>query len=230
MAKAYIVTGAGLSVESGIPTFRSGDSPIWENFKMEDVCNFGNWKVNYEMVHDFYNSRRMDLANAHPNAAHEAIAAWQKEFGVENVISITTNVDDLLERAGVQNTIHLHGELTKLYDTETEEVHEIGYTEYDKSCPEIKPAVIFFGEDAPEYANMENLIEQMTNEDVVIFIGMSFVVVPAMMCLPLDKTPMTVCVNPDYMSHYEHPFCVRIEKTATESVEELYSIIKERLK
>ncbi|MGL5306469.1 MAG: SIR2 family NAD-dependent protein deacylase [Aeromonas veronii] len=228
--KVYIITGAGLSAESGIPTFRSGDSAIWENYRLEDVCNFGNWKINYDLVHDFYNERRAALADVHPNAMHEAIAAWQKEFGAENVISITTNVDDLLERAGVQNTVHLHGKLTELFDTETEEVHEIGYTAYDKSCPEIKPAVIFFGEEAPEYKTMEKMIDEMTNEDVVIFIGMSFVVVPAMMCLPLDKTPKTVCVNPDYMSHYEHPFEVKIEKTATKAIEEINEIIKEQLK
>ena len=228
--KVYVFTGAGLSAASGIPTFRSGDSAIWENYRLEDVCNFGNWKVNFDLVHDFYNERRAALADVHPNAAHKAIAAWQEEFGAENVISVTTNVDDLLERAGVKNTVHLHGKLKELYDTETEEVHDVGYEPYDKSCKEIKPNVIFFGEEAPEYKTLEKLIEQMTDEDVVIFIGMSFVVVPAMMMLPLDKQPMTVCVNPDYMSHYEHPFDTRIEKTAEDAIEDMHSIIKERLK
>lgn len=230
MSKVYVMTGAGLSAASGIPTFRSGDSAIWENYRLEDVCNFGNWKVNFDLVHDFYNERRAALADVHPNAAHKAIAAWQEEFGAENVISVTTNVDDLLERAGVKNTVYLHGKLKELYDTETEEVHEVGYEPYDKSCKEIKPNVIFFGEEAPEYKTLEKLIEQMNDEDVVIFIGMSFVVVPAMMMLPLDKQPMTVCVNPDYMAHYEHPFDTRIEKTADDAIEEMHSIIKGRLK
>lgn len=221
----YIITGAGLSAESGIPTFRTGDDALWDGVDIDKVCNIGTWKQNYETVHEFYNKMRENLANVEPNDAHLAIAKWQKQFA-DRVTVITTNVDDLLDRAGVKDTIYLHGKLTEMYNTKTRVVSEIGYDSYSMDCRDTKPNVIFFGECAPNYNILAGITEIMKREDVVIFIGMSFQVVGVYQCLPLrSPDPCVINVNPDTTSHDEYPFSISVIQNATDAVDYLDSFL-----
>lgn len=231
MSKVFIFSGAGLSAESGVPTFRDADG-LWMNHKVEDVCNMSTWKLNYDLVHKFYNDRRMEMANVQPNAMHEAIAAWQKEFGKENIINVTTNVDDLLERAGVEDTIHLHGNLTKMVDTTNGNEFDIGYTRFEQRDDKkvIKPSVIFFGEHAPEYETLSAMTNfDMKGDDIAIFIGMSYVVIPPYMCLPWNRSIATINVNPDVKTEYDHDWDVNMHVTATEAIPKLDKIIRANL-
>lgn len=220
-SKVYIVIGAGLSAESGIPTFRDIGG-LWHNHKIDEVCNYDTWESNFSTVHQFYNQRRAELADVAPNAMHLAIAEWQKKYGKDRVINITTNVDDLLERSGVVDVIHLHGDLTKIVNVKTGDVSDIGYNEYDyvSGSKDIKPYVVFFGENAPEYNTLRSIVNfDMRHRDLVIFLGMSFQVVPASNCLPWGLHPNTINVNPDHKTNYEHDFTQTLNVKATESVD-----------
>jgi NAD-dependent deacetylase len=232
MGKIFIISGAGLSAESGVPTFRDANG-LWHNHKIEDVCYISTWQQNYHLVHRFYNERRVEMGNVEPNAMHKAIAGWQKEFGKENVINVTTNVDDLLERAGVEDAVHLHGEITKIVDTRTGEIEDIGYTAFDSKFLDTevhKPYVVFFGEHAPEYETLSAMTNfDMQGGDIVVFIGMSFVVVPVGMCLPWCRNVSTININPDPKTGYDHEWDLHIESTATEAITQLDRIIRNNL-
>lgn len=178
MGKLYIFSGAGLSAESGIMTFRDSGG-LWEQNSIMEVCEISTFMDNYIKVNEFYNARRKQLAAVEPNAAHIAIAKATKQI---DVINITTNVDDLLERAGCDSVIHLHGDLTKVIPSfemgsHNQKVVDVGYTEVsDKYLIDnypVKPAVIFFGEGAPEYQQMEDALCEINADDVIIIVGSS---------------------------------------------------------
>lgn len=177
MGKIYIFSGAGISAPSGISTFRDSNG-LWENHSIDEVCNYPTWIDNYEKVHKFYNDRRLALEDKLPNKAHLKIAEWQERYGEENVINITQNIDNLFEKAGVKNTIHIHGELTKLECRTCYNIFDIGYQEFNKEtkCPKcqrnyLKPFVIFFGEEAPKYEDSRKNLNSITSEDILIIIG-----------------------------------------------------------
>jgi len=182
MAKLIILTGAGLSAESGIRTFRDSNG-LWENHSIDVVCNGATWRANYDLVQKFYNDRRMQLATAGPNAAHRMIAAWQQRY--ETVI-LTQNVDDLLERAGCRDVVHLHGFLPEMRCVECGHVWSIGYEAWKNGvrcgrCPSIKgvrPNIVFFGEMAPMYEVMWNEVGMASAQDVFLVMGTSGVVLP----------------------------------------------------
>lgn len=176
--KIFIYSGAGISQESGLSTFRDKNG-IWENYNLEDVCNYRTWLKNYDLVHQFYNERRKDLSNVQPNEGHFLVASLQKRFGIENVINVTTNIDDLFERAGVKNTIYLHGNLNEIKNIETNDIFDIGHKEFDfKGNDKVyKPNVVFFNEICPSYRLLERLKFEMNDKDIVVTVGMSFIVV-----------------------------------------------------
>jgi len=175
--KIVIFSGAGISAESGIKTFRDADG-LWENHKIEDICNQYTWEKNYERVHQFYNQRRFQLAEVKPNLAHEIVASIQKKYQ-DDCIIVTQNVDDMFERAGCKDVIHVHGELTKMECMACGEVYDIGYKEYvqEQECPackntHIKPYIVFFGGQAPKYMDMYEAFEHLQNEDsIAVVIG-----------------------------------------------------------
>jgi NAD-dependent deacetylase len=179
-------TGAGISAESGIPTFQ-GESGLWNNYDINEVCQYSTWLRNYDKVHTFYNEMRADLKLKEPNHAHKTIAKLQQEFP-DKVTIITQNVDDLFERAGCLNVHHLHGEVTKMRCCKCNNSWNIGYQIFDyknASCPycnksdKFKPDIIFFGERAPKYGLLEKLLMPFFElENVVIVIGSSGTVVP----------------------------------------------------
>lgn len=185
--KIVFFTGAGISAESGISTFRDADG-LWENHKIEEVCNIHTWKENKEAVFKFYSERRKQLAEVQPNAIHFGIAEIQKKLGKENVTIITQNVDDLLERAGCEDVLHVHGFLPEMRCLSTyncRHTWNVGYTETtsDLVCPkcggtEVKPNVVFFGEEAPNYHFMKREFYTVSEDGYFVVMGTMGNVVP----------------------------------------------------
>ncbi len=172
-------SGAGASVAAGIPTFRDANG-LWANHKVEDVCNYKTWRANFELVHKFYEQRRKEIWDCIPTRFHKMVAKLQYDFGSQAVCNITTNVDDLFEKAGCLRTTHLHGEI-KAMSLDWEEVRDgnaspimLTKAEFDYSAyPKSKPYVVFFNEGAPEYGKMWNLAAEITPDDLVIIVGSS---------------------------------------------------------
>lgn len=174
--KIVVLTGAGISAESGIKTFRDNNG-LWENHKIEEVATPQAWQKNPKLVTDFYNQRRVQLGTVEPNEGHLALKELEKKH---DVVIITQNVDDLHERAGSTNIIHLHGELTKMRN-ENNEIFEVGYSavEYNKKCPKgsiLRPHIVWFGEAVPM---IEKAIEITRTADMFIIVGTSLEVYPA---------------------------------------------------
>ena len=182
--KVVFFTGAGVSAESGIKTFRDTNG-LWEESSIEEVCNIETWELNKEAVFKFYSERRKDLEKAKPNHIHETIAKIQKLLGSENVEILTQNVDDLFERAGCENVIHLHGFLREMRCLSCGEIFDIGYEESttkDK-CPKcgeqnLKPNIVFFGENAPKYHFLNRSLRFIDNNDIFIVMGTMGNVIP----------------------------------------------------
>jgi NAD-dependent deacetylase len=176
--KIVALTGAGISAPSGVGTFRDAGG-LWENHRIEDVATPEGWLRNPELVLRFYNERRAQLAAVTPNAAHLALAAWER---VHDVVVITQNVDDLHERAGSSRILHLHGELTKARSTrDPAHVVEIGYKPMAPGdrCPrggQLRPHIVWFGELVPA---IEDAAREMHDADAVVVIGTSLQVYPA---------------------------------------------------
>lgn len=184
--KITVLTGAGVSAESGISTFRDSNG-LWENHNVEDVASIDGWHRDKTLVLDFYNERRAQLPGVRPNAAHLAIAELEKDF---DVTVVTQNVDNLHERAGSTRIIHLHGELTKVrpedccnemdgfseetvFDVGAEPIH-IGDLAPDGA--QLRPHIVWFGEAVPK---IEAAIEAVEAADILLIVGTSLQVYPA---------------------------------------------------
>lgn len=173
-----VLSGSGISAESGIKTFRDSDG-LWEEYHIEDVATWDAWVKNRELVLEFYNRRRMQLAEVQPNAAHVALARLEEKY---NVQVITQNVDDLHERAGSSQILHLHGELVKVRSTLDENlVYNIGYKEIfsgDKceKGSQLRPHIVWFGEPVPLIAKAAAIVAEA---DILIVVGTSLQVYPA---------------------------------------------------
>lgn len=180
-----VLTGAGVSAESGLGTYRDNGG-LWDNYDPMEVASIDGWYRNRKLVLDFYNMQRANLKNAAPNAAHRAIAALEDRA---DVTVITQNVDNLHERAGSTHVIHLHGEATKVrpeygvYDENfsEREVFDIGYDEVvlgDKAPngSQLRPHIVFFGEAVPK---LEKAIDIVSAADIMLIVGTSLQVYPA---------------------------------------------------
>ncbi|MDE5843727.1 MAG: NAD-dependent deacylase, partial [Muribaculaceae bacterium] len=175
-----VSTGAGISAESGISTFRDADG-LWENYPVMDVASADGFRRNPTLVHEFYNARRHALLNAHPNSAHKALADLEKDY---DVYIITQNVDDLHERAGSSNIIHLHGELMKIRSVSDPDYIETLDIDHLDTTPAtrgrrgdlMRPHIVFFQEPVPM---IEKAVEIVEKADVFVVIGTSLVVYPA---------------------------------------------------
>jgi NAD-dependent deacetylase len=176
--KIVVLTGAGISAESGISTFRDAGG-LWEGYDIEEVATPGGWARNRELVLKFYNDRRKNVREAVPNPAHYALKDLEEKY---EVVIITQNIDDLHERAGSKNIIHLHGEIMKarssvdynlLYDLGEKDI-----TNGDKCAKgsQLRPHIVWFGEAVP---TMEEAIAEAVNADILIVIGTSMAVYPA---------------------------------------------------
>jgi len=178
MKKIVVLTGAGISAESGLKTFRDSGG-LWEENRIEDVATFEGWQRNPLLVLNFYNERRKQLQGAEPNAAHKALVKLEQKYEVQ---IITQNVDDLHERAGSSNVIHLHGELKKSRSTIDEnlvydiEGWELKLGDKCEKGSQLRPHIVWFGEAVP----MIQLATELTEEaDIFIVIGTSLNVYPA---------------------------------------------------
>ncbi|MBO5708367.1 MAG: NAD-dependent deacylase [Bacteroidales bacterium] len=184
--KIVVLTGAGVSAESGVSTFRDSNG-LWENYKVEDVASIEGWYRDPALVLEFYNARRAQLAEVKPNAAHIAIASLEQDY---DVTVVTQNVDNLHERAGSTKIIHLHGELTKVrpenccndrdgYSEET--VFDIGTDRINigdmaPNGAQLRPHIVWFGEAVPK---IEKAIDAVEAADMLLIVGTSLQVYPA---------------------------------------------------
>ena len=184
--KITVLTGAGVSAESGISTFRDSDG-LWESHSVDDVASIEGWYRNPSLVLDFYNARRAQLADVRPNAAHLAIASLEEDF---DVTVVTQNVDNLHERAGSTKVVHLHGELTKVrpenccndrdgfseatvFDIGTDAIH-VG--DMAPNGAQLRPHIVWFGEAVPK---IDAAIDAVEAADIVLIVGTSLQVYPA---------------------------------------------------
>jgi NAD-dependent deacetylase len=178
MKRLVVLTGAGMSAESGISTFRDNNG-LWNNHRVEDVATPEAWTRNPALVTEFYNQRRKQLFEVEPNAGHLALAELENEFDVH---IITQNVDDLHERAGSKNVLHLHGELKKIRSSvDPALVFECKSWEVKPGdlCPKgsmLRPHIVWFGEPVPM---IEPAIEIASQAEILVVIGTSMVVYPA---------------------------------------------------
>mgnify|MGYP006137825783 FL=1 len=178
MKKIVVLSGAGISAESGISTFRDS-SGLWENHRIEDVATPGGWEANPELVLEFYNQRRKQLFKVEPNEGHKALVKLEDFYDVQIV---TQNVDDLHERAGSSNVLHLHGELKKVRSTiDHNLVYDLNHWELKSGdkCEkgsQLRPHIVWFGEAVPSIVLAE---EHVRKADVLIIVGTSLNVYPA---------------------------------------------------
>lgn len=175
--KLIILTGAGISAESGIKTFRDSDG-LWEGHNVMDVATPEGWHKNQNLVLDFYNQRRRQLHEVKPNRGHEILAELEKYFDVH---IITQNVDDLHERAGSSNVLHLHGQLLKVRSTKNQNYildwkDDLNLGDFDQNGNQLRPHIVWFGEAVPAMEEAINLAEQA---DFFAVIGTSLQVYPA---------------------------------------------------
>ena len=178
MKKLIVLSGAGISKESGIPTFRDNDG-LWKSYRFEEVASPIAWRRDPELVLDFYNFRRKAVVEAQPNKAHKLLAELQKHFDVK---IITQNVDDLHERAGSKEILHLHGEIRKARSTVDESIiTDIEGADLNMGdlCPkgsQLRPHIVWFGEAVP---NIPKAIDLVQTADIFLVIGTGLQVYPA---------------------------------------------------
>jgi NAD-dependent deacetylase len=175
--KIVVLSGAGISAESGIKTFRDADG-LWENHRIEEVASPEGFTNNPEMVLDFYNQRRQQLKTVFPNEAHTILAELERFFDVQ---IITQNVDDLHERAGSTSVLHLHGELNKVRPVDDDAkiipwTEDLNLGDTDKRGVQLRPHIVWFGEMVPE---MENAAKLVSGAAIFVVIGTSLQVYPA---------------------------------------------------
>ena len=226
--KLVVLTGAGISAESGLRTFRDSDG-LWEGYDVHEVATPRAWKKNPQLVLDFYNMRRQDVAKAQPNAAHKALVDLEKDFDVH---IITQNIDDLHERAGSTQVLHLHGEIFKMRSEKNEDlVYEIrkdillGDVAEDRA--QLRPHIVWFEEPVPL---IERAAYISSEADIFVVIGTSLVVYPAAGLLHYVPpfVPKFIIDKNIPETGYLRNLSV-IEKPATEGVKELEKML-EKLK
>ena len=232
--KIVVLSGAGISVESGLQTFRGGDG-LWDNYPVEEICSIDGWRRDPAKVTEFYNIRRAQLAEVEPNEAHRILAEMQEDYDVRIV---TQNVDNLHERAGSRSVLHLHGELTKVRPQDccteqdgfsTDYIQDIGYAPVkigDVGGPrqrQLRPHVVFFGEAVPNLSKAARLVQQA---DVLLIIGTSLAVYPAAGLVHYAPDGCDIyMIDPSDDAAGMVPGVTHIRKVATEGMRELREII-----
>ena len=232
MKKIVVFTGAGVSADSGLSTFRDADG-LWANYRIEDVCTPEALARNRSLVIEFYNKRRKELLSTEPNPAHYAIAELEKHFDVQVV---TQNVDDLHERAGSKRVTHLHGELMKLRSERNSEliVPIEGWEQTLDARAEdgalLRPHIVFFGESVPMFDAATHIAAEA---DLMIVVGTSLAVYPAAMLVRYAKSGVPIYVvdpgTPDTSLIRNNPL-THIKARAAEGMPELAKRLKAELK
>lgn len=236
MTKKHIVvlTGAGVSAESGLSTFRDNGG-LWDKYDPQEIASIEGWHKNRQLMLSFYNYQRRLLKDAKPNAAHLEIARLEKDY---KVTVITQNIDNLHERAGSTSILHLHGELTKvrpengIYDTtfSEEEVFDIGYSDIspEDKAPNgsrLRPHIVWFGEAVP---NINRAIEYVEKADIFLIVGTSLSVYPAAGLYRYAKndTPIYI-IDPNEVS-LKDPRITHIKDVATKGMEKFIKILENK--
>jgi NAD-dependent deacetylase len=207
--RIVVLTGAGISAESGLKTFRDSDG-LWEGFDVIEVATPRAWRKNPSLVRDFYNMRRRDVAKAEPNAAHRGLAELEQDFDVH---IITQNIDDLHERAGSTRVLHLHGEIFKMRSEHNETLvydirEDIVLGQQAEDGAQLRPNIVWFEEPVPM---IEQAVPLVRSADIFIVVGTSLVVYPAAGLV-------------DFTRHGTHTFIVDKKIPYTSRVDNLTAI------
>lgn len=232
MKKVVILTGAGMSAESGISTFRDAGG-LWEQYPVEQVATPEGYEANPKLVIDFYNARRKQLLEVKPNEGHELVASLEKMF---DVTVITQNVDNLHERAGSSNVLHLHGELTKVcssfnpndprYIIELQpDNYEVKIGDKARDGSQLRPYIVWFGEAVP---NMTKAVDYASKADIFIIIGTSLNVYPAAGLIHYVPNKAKIfLIDPKPVNINRSIDITVINKGASEGMRELTEILKD---
>ena len=224
--RLVVLTGAGISAESGIQTFRDSDG-LWEGHNVNDVATPEGFLKNPELVLDFYNQRRKQLLTVQPNAAHLILAELEEDFEVD---VITQNVDNLHEKAGSSNVLHLHGELLKVRSTKNHNnildwTSDLVLGDFDKNGNQLRPHIVWFGEAVPA---LETAVQIVENAAIIIIIGTSLQVYPAASLIDfckLDTKIYYIDANPASLSHFANKIEVLATK-ASKGMKTLQNVLK----
>jgi len=223
--KVYILSGAGLSAESGIKTFRESDG-LWENYSIEEVCSTAGWARDRQKVTKFYDDRRADLESKEPNYAHIRLAKLKNKYP-KNITMLTQNVDNMLEKAGCEEVLHLHGTLTDLRCEECEFTFPIGYKNQEGAvCPKcngsiVRHNVVMFGESAPAYEYLRKLYNEA---EMVVVIGTSGNVIDTAYIAQLVEN--SVLNNLDVDVNHDQYFSKKLYLPATQAVDEIFELVE----
>ena len=230
MKKIVVLTGAGMSAESGISTFRDSGG-LWDKYPVEDVATPEGYARNPQLVIDFYNARRLQLLTVEPNEGHRLVAALEEQY---DVTVITQNVDNLHERAGSTQVIHLHGELTKVTSSRhpnnpryirqlRPEEYEIKMGDCAEDGSQLRPFIVWFGESVPNIEVAANHVEQA---DILIIIGTSLNVYPAAGLIHYAKSDAKVyLIDPAEVNIPNNRRIHAIRKGASEGMRELSKLL-----
>jgi NAD-dependent deacetylase len=224
--KLVVLTGAGISAESGLKTFRDSDG-LWEGYDINEVATATAWKRNPALVQEFYNMRRRNVKEAAPNAAHFALAELEADFEVH---IITQNIDDLHERAGSTKILHLHGEIFKMRSEKNE---ALIYPVYDdikmgdsaEDGAQLRPHIVWFEEPVPM---MEKAARVVSKAEIFMIVGTSLAVYPAAGLVnyaPFDIPKFVVDKKVPYISFAQN--ITAVEKPATEGMKEVIPLLKQ---
>lgn len=244
--RLIIFTGAGLSAESGLATFRDKGG-LWDQYDIDEVCNLNTFRLTKndpfqrDKIFGFYNLLKEEIIKSEPNLAHQQIALWQEEFGLDRVKLITTNIDDLLERAGCKEVLHVHGDIEQMHCVACGYKWNIGQEKYDASprCSKCdsrltKPGVVFFNEQAPLYENMHHILHYKRRHpnDIILVVGSSLQVINSDIVLQHQKNKprnYSILVNKNETSQ-DDLFDYVIHGNATDIVPGLEALIEKKMK
>ncbi|MFO7868313.1 MAG: Sir2 family NAD-dependent protein deacetylase [Bacteroidales bacterium] len=223
--KLVVLSGAGISAESGIKTFRDMGG-LWETYNVMEVASIDGWYAHKETVLQFYNERRSQLKTCIPNDGHNILAELESDFDVH---IITQNVDDLHERAGSTQILHLHGELTKARSTyNSDDIYDIGYSPLNSgdTCDnghQLRPHIVWFGEPVP---NINQAITIVRDADYLLIIGTSLSVYPAAGLLNYaPSTCKVILIDPHIIEHIPQTVTV-IQENASTGMKKFINIIR----
>jgi NAD-dependent deacetylase len=224
--KIVVLTGAGISAESGLKTFRDSDG-LWEGYDVTEVATPRAWKKNPALVLEFYNQRRKNVLEAQPNAAHIGLAELQEDFDVH---IITQNIDDLHERAGSQKILHLHGEIFKMRSEHDESLvydikGDINLGDKASDGAQLRPHIVWFEEPVPMIGYAVPIVR---SADIFVVVGTSLVVYPAAGLVNYAAWQIPKYIIDKQIPNASSVYNVtNIEKPATEGVKELISLLRQ---
>jgi NAD-dependent deacetylase len=228
MKKIVVLSGAGISAESGIPTFRDSNG-LWEGYDVMEVATPEGWHRNPALVLDFYNQRRKKALEVKPNAGHLALVELEKYF---DVVVVTQNVDNLHERAGSSNVLHLHGELFKSRSTIDESLiydidgWELKLGDKCEKGSQLRPHIVWFGEMVPM---MELAIEEVATADILLVVGTSLLVYPAAGLVDYVRYDVPVYViDPKIPPLHNCPNAIKIPEKASTGLSKVKGVLVEK--